>query len=391
MKDFRIGLIGAWGRGRLAYSAHRPEKGIRIVAGADISDSGLAKFKERIGPETAIYKDYRKMLQKEELDAVFVTSPDFCHEEQAVAALSMKIPVYLEKPMAITIKGCDRILDAARRNRTKLFLGHNMRYMRFVHKMKEIIDNGMIGEVKAIWCRHFVSYGGDAYFRDWHSERKYTTSLLLQKGAHDIDVIHWLADAYTKRVVGFGNLSVYDKCKRRKPSEKGCASFNATHWPPLKQTGFSPKIDVEDHNMILMQLGNGVQATYLQCFYTPDSCRNYTIIGTKGRIENCGDFGDQCTVEIWNKRIDSSRRSGDKSYVFGKDFGGHGGADEKIVQGFLDYLLKDKTPYTSPIASRYSVATGYMGAESIRSGGKPFDIPKLKPDIERFFSKQRMK
>ncbi|HCE46968.1 MAG TPA: oxidoreductase [Lentisphaeria bacterium] len=391
MKEFKIGLIGAWGRGQLAFSAHRPAEGIRIVAGADISDTALERFKGRIGPEVAVYKDYRKMLQAEKLDAVFVTSPDFCHEEQAIAALNLKIPVYLEKPMAITIKGCDRILDAARKNRTKLFLGHNMRYMRFVHKMKEIIDSGTIGEVKAIWCRHFVSYGGDAYFRDWHSERKYTTSLLLQKGAHDIDVIHWLAGAYTKRVTGFGNLSVYDKCKRRKASEKGCASFNAKHWPPLKQTGFSPKIDVEDQNMILMQLDNGVQATYLQCFFTPDSCRNYTIIGTKGRIENYGDFGDHCSIEVWNSRCDGSRLKGDKSYVFGRDMGGHGGADEKIVGGFIDYIRKGRTPYTSPIASRYSVATGCMGAESIRSGGKPFDIPKLKPDIERYFSKLGMK
>ncbi len=388
MKEFKIGLIGAWGRGRLAYSAHRPGQGIRIVAGVDISDAGLAKFKERIGPDVATYKDYRKMLQAEELDAVFVTSPDFCHEEHAVSALEKRIPVYLEKPMAITIKGCDRILETARKNRTKLFLGHNMRYMRFVHKMKDLINSGVIGEIKAIWCRHFVSYGGDAYFRDWHSERKYATSLLLQKGAHDIDVIHWLAGGFTERVVGFGKLDVYDKCKRRKPSVKGCAAFNAAHWPPLKQTGFSPKINVEDHNMILMQLSNGIQATYLQCFYTPDSCRNYTVIGTKGRIENYGDYGDQCTVELWNRRFDHFRLKGDRSFSFGKDFGGHGGADEKIVQGFLDFVMKDKVPYTSPVASRYSVATGFMGAESIRSGGKPFDIPKLKPDIEKYFSKK---
>ncbi len=77
MKDFKIGLIGAWGRGTLAYSAHRPDEGIKIVAGADISDSSLENFKERIGPDVALYKDYRKMLQNEKLDAVFVTSPDF--------------------------------------------------------------------------------------------------------------------------------------------------------------------------------------------------------------------------------------------------------------------------------------------------------------------------
>ncbi|MCK5155952.1 MAG: hypothetical protein KAQ69_05925 [Spirochaetales bacterium] len=48
-----------------------------------------------------------------------------------------------------------------------------------------------------------------------------------------------------------------------------------------------------------MQLENGVQASYLQCHYTPDSCRNYTytFIGTKGRLENRGDHG-KCSIEV---------------------------------------------------------------------------------------------
>ncbi len=386
MDELRLGVIGVGGRGALALHAHKPEKKTRIVAGTDISGSAIAKFKERLGDGVATYKDYRKMLEKEDLDAVFITSPDFLHEEQAVAALKRGTAVYLEKPMAITIKGCDRILATARESGAKLFLGHNMRYMRFVHKMKDIIDSGAIGEVKTVWCRHFISYGGDAYFRDWHSERKNTTSLLLQKGAHDIDVIHWLAGAYSRRVAGFGSLGVYSRCKRRKANDPYSAKFDASHWPPLKQSGFSPRIDVEDMNMILMDLDNGVQASYLQCHYTPDSCRNYTVIGTEGRIENYGDYGGESTIELWNKRHDGFRLKGDKTYKFGHDFGGHGGADEKIVQGFIDYLRKDKRPFTSPIASRYSVATGFLGAKSIRSGGKPFDIPRLNKKLEGAFS-----
>jgi predicted dehydrogenase len=81
-----------------------------------------------------------------------VTTPDFLHEEQAVAALEAGKAVYLEKPMAITIPGCDRILETAYRTKTRLYLGHNMRHMAFVLKMKELIDEGAIGEVKAAWC-----------------------------------------------------------------------------------------------------------------------------------------------------------------------------------------------------------------------------------------------
>ena len=56
----------------------------------------------------------------------------------------------------------------------------------------EPYGRGHIGEVKAGWCRHFVGWGGDFYFKDWHADRTKSTGLLLQKGAHDIDVLHWL-------------------------------------------------------------------------------------------------------------------------------------------------------------------------------------------------------
>ena len=144
------------------------------------------------------------------LDAVFVCTPDYLHEEHALAALEHGLAIYLEKPMAITIAGCDRILRAAMDARARLYVGHNMRHMAFVRQMKALIDQGAIGEVKTAWCRHFVGHGGDFYFKDWHAERHNTTGMLLQKAAHDIDVLHWLCGSYTRRVNAMGGLTLYD-------------------------------------------------------------------------------------------------------------------------------------------------------------------------------------
>ncbi len=390
MKKLRLGIIGACGRGALSDHAHKPDDGVEIVAGMDISaemlDTFKARYRDNFNAEVNSYTDYKEMLEKEQLDGVFITSPDFCHEEQAHYVLTQGIPVYLEKPMAITTEGCDRLLNTAQKNKTKIMLGHNMRYMDFTNKMKDLIDSGAIGEVKAIWCRHFISYGGDAYFRDWHADRSKSTSLLLQKGAHDIDIIHWLAGGFSRRVTGMGNLSVYDKLPRRTdaPENKPDVKFNLSHWPPMKQTGFHPIIDVEDHNMIMMQLENGVQACYLQCHYTPDTCRNYTVIGTEGRIENYGDFGTDSTVELWDKRRDRFRLNGDATFRFSNDSGSHGGADPKIIQGFVDYIRDGKPPVTTPQASRYAVATGCAGTESIRSGGMPVNVKTLSDEIENY-------
>ena len=183
------------------------------------------------------------------------------------------------------------MLETAFRTGTKLYVGHNMRHMPVVRQMREIIDSGAIGEVKAVWCRHFVGNGGDYYFKDWHAERKNTTGLLLQKGAHDIDVIHWLAGGYTERVTAVGGLAVYgDVESRRDRTDRRMGDwFSLENWPPTEQTGLNPVIDVEDISMMQMELDNGVLASYQQCHFTPDYWRNYTVIGTEGRLENFGD------------------------------------------------------------------------------------------------------
>ena len=383
MKETKIGVIGVGGRGGLARCAHLPAEGYRIVAGVDVNADSLQQLKEFAGADVFVAQDYRKLLAIPEIDAVFVTSPDFLHEEHAVAALLAGKAVYLEKPMAITIAGCDRLLKTAYQTGSKLYLGHNMRHFPVVLKMKEVIDSGLIGEVQAGWCRHFINYGGDAYFRDWHSEQKNTTGLLLQKGAHDIDVMHWLMGSYTKTVVGMGRLSVYDKCKRRSATVPGSAKWNDAQWPPFEQAGFSPVMDVEDHNMVLMQLENGAQACYLQCHYTPDAERNYTFIGTKGRIENIGDSG-HCAVHAWTQR--GPRATPDIVYQLKPAAGSHGGSDPAIVREFLRFVREEVKTNTSPIAARNAVAVGVQGHKSMRSGCHPERIPPLPKNLITYFA-----
>lgn len=381
MKDLKIGVIGASGRGRLADYAHQPGSGSQLVGAADTSPKALTGFKEKYGENVFLTSDYKELLANSEIDAVFVSTPDFLHEEQSLAALEAGKAVYLEKPMAITVEGCDRILEMAYKTKSKLYLGHNMRHFPVILKMKELIDNDVIGRVQAIWCRHFISYGGDAYFKDWHSERELTTGMLLQKGAHDIDIIHWLAGSYTDRVIGMGKLSVYNECHRRSPETEGDSTWSLDNWPPHTQKNLSPKIDIEDHSMIMMNLENGVQANYMQCHYTPDAERNYTIIGTKGRIENMGDHGD-CQVHAWTQR---TGRSADIIYDLKKKEGGHGGSDPNIVKEFVNFVRDGIKTNTSPIAARNSVATGVMGTQSLRDDNIPQVIPKLSKELIDYF------
>ena len=385
--ELHIGVIGAGGRGALAQYAHKPEEGVRVVAGADVSAAAFDKFRERFGADVFCTADYRELLRRDDIAAVFVTSPDFLHEEHALAAIKAGKAVYLEKPMAITLEGCDRILKAAYQKKVRLFLGHNMRYMPVVLKMRELIRGGAIGQVKAGWCRHFVSYGGDAYFKDWHAERSKATSLLLQKGAHDIDVLHWLCGGFTRRVNALGGLVLYDQIKdRHSPKERGDAGWSVERWPPLAQKGMNPIIDVEDLSQMLMELDNGVFCSYQQCHFTPDGWRNYTIIGTEGRIENFGDSPGNCVVKLWNRRAHFNPW-GDEQFFIPPVTGSHGGADPMIVQAFVDYVRFGKKVSTSPIAARNAVAAGCLASESLRNGGAPQQVPPVPRKIVEYFEK----
>jgi predicted dehydrogenase len=390
--ELRIGVIGAGGRGGLAGHAHQVDNHVKLVAAADPNAKALADFREKYGDDCFTTDDYRKLLERKDVHAIFITSPDFCHEEQALAALQAGKHVYLEKPMAITIDGCDRILDAAYRSKTKLYLGHNMRHMDFVQKMRELIGSGRIGELKAAWCRHFICYGGDAYFRDWHSERRFSTSLLLQKAAHDLDVIHWLCNGHSVAVNAMGALTVYDKTtNRRKPDEPAniWENWSKNVWPPMKQAGYSPIIDVEDLSMMNMQLSNGILACYQQCHYTPDAWRNYTFIGTEGRIENFGDAPGRCVVRLWNRRTDYNPY-GDEQYFIAPTGGTHGGADERIVNEFIRFVRDGEKATTSPVAARHAVAAGCAATESLRSGGKPITVPELPKALVDYFAAQTL-
>ncbi len=373
----RLAVIGADRRGKISLLAHRPEEGVELTAACGLNVERLVPYRETC-PGIHLTTDANEVFSDPSIDAVFICTPDYLHEEHAVAALKAGKDVFLEKPMAITIEGCDRIMQVARDSGKILYVGHNMRFFAVMQKMKDLVADGAVGEVKAIWCRHFVSYGGDAYFRDWHAERRFSNGLLLQKGAHDIDIIHWLAGAHTKRVVGMGMLSVYDKLPRRDPSEPAeQVRFHLENWPPTDLSGFNPVIDVEDHSMILMQLENGVQASYMQCHYTPDDQRNYTVIGTKGRLENFGDSSSVhqwSTVHLWNRRTGYSPM-GHEVFRVPHSEGTHGGADPLVIDDFVGTLRGKKTKGAQPLDARMAVAVAVRGTESLRSENEPLFIP----------------
>jgi predicted dehydrogenase len=336
-------------------------------------------------PQATGYADHTELLDQK-LDGVFLTTPDDLHEGPAIDFLAAGVNVFVEKPLAITTEGCDRVLQAAYDSGARLYVGHNMRHMPVVLTMRKLIQDGAIGDVKAIWCRHFVGHGGDFYFKDWHADRSRTTGLLLQKGAHDLDVMHWLAGGYTTRVNAMGALTLYGGITDRldRSGQRFGDFVSEQNWPPLDQKGLAPVMDVEDLSMANLLLDNGVFMTYEQCHYTPDYWRNYTVIGTHGRLENFGDTAGG-VVKVWNSRRSGYREDADQVVEIAGETEHHGGADPHLVAEFVNFVRDGGVTLTSPVAARAAVAAGYAATQSLRANGVPQDIPALDPTLVRYF------
>jgi predicted dehydrogenase len=387
MSDLNVLVVGLGLRGGLAGSVHRPGRGGRVVGLCDLEPGPLQRWADRIGatgsapPWTS--PDAMEAVTRDDVDAVLVLTPEFSHAEISIAAMQAGKAVFCEKPMAITVEDCDAMLRTARATNSRLYIGHNMRHFAMVRTMKRLIDDGAVGEVRSVWCRHFVGHGGDYYFKDWHAQRRHVNSLLLQKGAHDIDVIHWLAGASSRRVHAFGSLSVYDRVTDRHDGTKHADWFDASVYPPARQRGLHPEIDVEDLAVMQMQLDNGGIATYQECHYSPDYWRNYTVIGTEGRIENFGDISG--VVKLWNRR-GNYMADGHREFPFSPAEGGHGGSDELLITEFLRFARDGGSTDTSPVAARNAVAAGCAATESMRNGGVPVGITPVDSDLVAYFA-----
>jgi predicted dehydrogenase len=126
-----------------------------------------------------------------------------------------------------------------------------------------------------------------------------------------------------------------------------------------------------------------VLASYEQCHFTPDYWRNYTVIGTEGRLENFGD-GPGDTIGIWNRRHDGHAEP-DETVTIGDVEGSHGGADPRLIDEFLRFAAEGGLTETSPVAARQAVAAGCVATESLRTDGSARRIPGLPADLINYF------
>jgi len=143
----RLGAIGVGNRGNQVLDGFRTHADVEIVALCDVSASTVAKTNNRIGGKAQTFSDFRKLLDRDDVDAVLVATPDHWHAIQTIMACDAGKDVYVEKPLSITIHEGRRMVEAARRNRRVVQVGTQRRSAPAYVQAAELVASGKLGKV----------------------------------------------------------------------------------------------------------------------------------------------------------------------------------------------------------------------------------------------------
>jgi predicted dehydrogenase len=149
----RLGLVGYGRHSQWAVvPAIRAVRGIDFAAVADLSPDNLVMLPD---PRVSTYLDFRRMIARERLDAVYVATPVEAHAEVVLTALRAGLHVITEKPMAATVAECRRMIAAAARAGRLLVVDFEMRYTPGIRQIRTWIAEGRLGRLGAVHIDHF--------------------------------------------------------------------------------------------------------------------------------------------------------------------------------------------------------------------------------------------
>ncbi len=330
----RVGLLGAGWFGREAHLRNLLSiSGVEVVAASSRSQSSLEAARAIAGGSLRTFHDWEKVLELE-LDAVIVALTNDQHCRATMEALSRDMHVLCEKPLALTLADCDRMIALADERQRVLQVGHEMRFQSLYRHMKQMIERGDVGTLRLMWCRE---YRGPMR-PGWRSSEKLTGGTLLEKNSHHFDLFCWFLGPGPKRVLATGGRDVLlDR-------------------------------EVLDNVQVLIEFEGGRRAMLELCLFAP-----------YGGDTEIGVVGDGGRIDSWNQaqrlvhhRFDLPERM-ELATADSAEEAGFRDASGRIDRGilaelkhFVDCCRNGSTPLTDARSARLSVALGLAAQESIR-------------------------
>jgi predicted dehydrogenase len=221
-ETLHVGCIGTGGRCRRLMQDLVNVSGVKIVAVCDIWDQHLAEGAKLADPKAAHFRDYRELLDRGDVDAVLIGSPDHWHVPMTVDACAAGKDAYVEKPLTHDLSEGAAVIEAQNKHQRIVQVGTQQRSMPHIQKAYELVRAGHIGEIHKVhltWNRNTprwkkTSYGIDPKsvdwkrflgnapeqpfdeyrFRNWRWFWDFGGGIFTDLMVHWIDVAHWFLD-----------------------------------------------------------------------------------------------------------------------------------------------------------------------------------------------------
>ena len=196
-----IAIAGFGFMGRMHYGNWKKIRGARVVA---ICDANLAQLTTVTGGNIAgsdattdftgvdVFDDFSKMLATGGFDAVDITLPTPLHRDMTVAALKAGYHVLCEKPMALTVGDCDRMLKAAKSSGRTLLVAQCLRFWPEYVALRNLLRSGKYGRVIAADFFRISCAPDPKGAHGWFLDERKSGGCLLDLHIHDADMIAWL-------------------------------------------------------------------------------------------------------------------------------------------------------------------------------------------------------
>lgn len=210
------------------------------------------------------YDDAAQLIANPAVDAIYVATPPSTHMPYAMQALAAGKPVYVEKPMGITLVECQAAVTLAKEKAVPLLVAYYRRSLPYYHKVKALLAMGEIGQIQAVHLTHFVAPQGQSA-PAWKRDAAFAGGgLFYDVGCHALDVLDFI----------FGEIT-----------QVGGSSQNVACQTVL-----------DDAVAAQFTFASGVVGTALWCFESGLNEDAIQVIGTKGRL-TFHVFGNEMMLE----------------------------------------------------------------------------------------------
>lgn len=216
-EKLKIGIIGTGVRGSAIMETLTAVPEFDLTCCCDVLDFRIEKALQKTNARPTIYRDYRKMLEKEKLDAVVISTPLHLHHQMVIDALDADLHVLCEKALAYDYAQTMDIKRKGDASNKLVQVSYQYQLSPIFNSIKELIQKGHLGTITRIegtwnrnnnWRRAIPSPEFERQI-NWRMYREYSGGLMAELGSHQLNMIDNIIGHHPLRVMGSGGIDFY--------------------------------------------------------------------------------------------------------------------------------------------------------------------------------------